>query len=394
MQTLRYLAFFTITACLAPSHLFASTNSAIQERERQRSLFVAAEKAIDIGDNLYYEHARSQLTDYPLLPYLDYQLTLKNLKQQTPEEIRGTLQSLSDTPLRSQLLNRWLSLLAEEGLWHSYLSFSESGGTISRQCNRLHALMRTGKRAQAFPEVPRIWLSGRSRPKACDPVFEAWIDAGELTDELVWQRISLAMDKGRTRLANYLKRFLDRQEAVWVTTWISLYQQPDKISRISLNPSHPMLDEMATQAVRRLAWRNADGAFDAWQRLNSKLQFNDWQHLQVARSLMGQLSRQETQLSSQQVTALLPKRYLHLDSTLAEKQLQYALHNGDWELVLLTVQGLPDKEQQEQRWRYWQARALLSLKQTEQGESILRGLAGDRSYYGFLAAQRLSLIHI
>ena len=397
MQTLRCLAFFTITACLTPSCLSASANSEIQERDRQRSLFVAAEKAIKAGDDLDYEHTRAQLSDYPLLPYLEYQLTLKNLKQQTPEQIRRSLLSLSDTPLRSQLLNRWLGLLAEEKLWHSYLSFSEPGGSISRQCNRLHALIRTGKRAQAFPEVPDIWLSGRSRPKACDPVFEAWIDAGELTHELVWQRVSLAMEKGRTRLANYLKRFLDQTEAAWVATWISLYQQPDKVARISLHGSHPMFDEMTTQAVRRLAWRNADAAFDAWQRLNAKLNFNDWQHLQVARSLMGQLSRQETRLSSQQVTALLPKRYLHLDSTLAVKQLQYALHNGDWDLVLLTVQGLPEKEQQEQRWRYWQARALLSLKQTEQGETILRELAGDRSYYGFLAAQRLgdqpSLLH-
>ena len=389
MQTLRYLAFFALTACFAANYAFATTSSTTQERDNQRSIFIAAENAIKAGDKRNYEQARAQLTDYPLLPYLHYQLTLKNLKQQTPEQIRGSLQSLSGTPLRSQLLNRWLGLLAEEELWHSYLSFSEPGGSINRQCNHLHALIRTGKRAQAFPKVPDIWLSGRSRPKACDPVFKAWIDAGELTDDLVWQRTSLAMNKGRTRLANYLKRYLDKQEAAWVERWVSLYQQPRKVAQISLSRTHPMLDEMATQAVRRLAWRDADAAFDAWERLNTKLQFNDWQHLQVARSLMGQLSRQESSLSSKQITALLSKQYLHLDTTLAEKQLQYALHNGDWQLVLLTVQGLPEKDQQEQRWRYWQARALLSLKQTEQGEAILKDLSGDRSYYGFLAAQRL-----
>ncbi len=389
MQTLRSLAIIALTVCFASPGLFADTAGTGVDRETQRSLFVAAEEAIQSGDAEAFEHARRQLHNYPLLPYLDYQISLKNLKQLTPEQIRQSLEALSDTPLSSQLLNRWLALLAEEGLWHSYLSFSQPGGTISRQCDRLHALIRTGKREQAFLQVPEIWLSGRSQPDACDPVFEAWIDAGLLTEELVWQRVALAMKQGRSRLANYLKRFLDSQEAPWVDTWLSLYQQPDKVGHIPLTGSHPLFDDMLTQAVQRLAWRDADAAYNAWKRLNTKLKFTDWQHLQVARSLMGQLSRQDSHLSNQQVTALLPKQYLQLDANLAEKQLQYALQSGDWQLVLLTVNGLPKKDQDEQRWRYWQARALLSLKQTEEGVAILKDLSSDRSYYGFLAAQRL-----
>ncbi len=395
MQSVRTPLLFLLLSLTAPL-IGANVPGESADRDAQRLLFLQAEKAIE-NDDPAYEQLRQQLGGYPLLPYLDFQLALKTLKQQTPAQFRQNLESLSDTPLRSHLLNRWLALLADEGLWYSYLNFSQPGGSTSRQCDRLHALIATGKSDQAFPHVPELWLSGSSQPDACDPVFEAWIDAGLLSENLVWQRVELAMNKGRTRLASYLKRFLSQGEADWVDSWISLYQQPSSVSQISLGKTHPMFDDMLTQAVRRLAWRDADAAYEAWNRVNRKLMFSDWQHLQVARSLMGQLSRQDSRLDSQQVTALLPKKYLQLDATLAEKQLQYALQNADWPLVLLTLKGLPKKEQAEQRWRYWQARALLSLGQQDEGNAILKDLAGDRSYYGFLAAQRLggqpSLLH-
>ncbi len=355
----------------------------------QRELFLHAEQTLENGDISEFQKLKHQLTAYPLYPYLEYREILSTLEQQTPDSIRAALSVLEETPLQSQLRDRWLALLADEGLWHSYLSFSQPGGSIERQCNRLQALIETGKRQQAFNSVPKLWLSGTSRPAACDPVFDRWIDAGMLTQELVWQRVALAMKKGKTRLATYLKRFLPADESAWVEKWVKLYNDPSRVIVLSSGSAHIMLDDMATQAVQRLAWRDVDAAYDAWIRLSKDLTFSDWQHLQVARSLMGQLSRQESSLQSHQITALLPKAYLHLDATLAEKQLQHALQIGDWQQVLLTVNGLPKKEQQHERWRYWKARALISLGSTGEGESILQALSGDRSYYGFLAAQRL-----
>lgn len=390
MQTLLPSLLLLLFSLLSPTSQAATTGPDYQtDRVRERALFLRAEQALEADDRIGFQQIRQQLTDYPLLPYLDYQAIVGDLEQQTPEQIRQALETFADTPLSSQLLNRWLSLLAEEQLWHSYLSFSQPGGSPQRQCQRLQALLQTGRRQQAFDAVPKLWLSGVSRPAACDPVFDAWIAAGHLSEDLVWQRVELAMKRGKTRLANYLKRFLPEPERRWVEQWVALYNQPARVSQISTAESHPYLNEMATQAVQRLSWQDLDAAYDAWTGLSKDLPFSDWQHLQVARSLMGQLSRQTSRLNSQAITALLPKRYLHLDSTLAEKQLQHALQSGDWQLVILTVEGLPAKEQQQERWRYWLARALISLDREAEGRRILRQLAGDRSYYGFLAAQRL-----
>jgi soluble lytic murein transglycosylase len=387
-----YTSLLVLLSLLISIYAAASTANegrATSDLTDQRALFLRAEQALEAGDRVTFKKLKSRLDDYPLLPYLQYQEIVHTLKEQNPHNIRKALTTLTGTPLQHQLLNRWLALLADKGLWYSYLSFSQPGGNVKRQCHRLQAQIKTGKRQQAFTSVPKIWLSGTSRPTACDPVFNAWIDAGELTQDLVWQRVALAMKKGETRLANYLKRFLNRQESRWVEQWLKLYNDPGRITRLSTEVAHPMLDEMATQAIQRLAWRDVDAAYAAWTRLSQDIAFSDWQHLQVVRSLMGQLSRQESQLQSQQVTALLPKRYLHLDSNLAEKQLQHALQNRDWQLVLLTVEGLPKQDQQDERWRYWKARALIRLDRAEAGEAILKALSVDRSYYGFLAAQQL-----
>ncbi|MEJ2590626.1 MAG: transglycosylase SLT domain-containing protein [Candidatus Thiodiazotropha sp.] len=380
-------------ASLAVSGDSATTTPDI---DMQRSHFLAAEAALEADDIATFRQLELQLKDYPLYPYLVYQETLHSLEQQTPAGIKQVLQQLQDTPLRSQLLDNWLALLAREGLWHTYLSFSEPGGSVTSQCDRLHALLKTGHRSTALENVTPLWLSGHSRPKACDPVFDAWIAAGNLDQALVWKRVNLAMQAGDTRLARYLKRFLPDTEARWVDRWLGLYRDPARVADLP-DEHHPMLDDMAVQAVRRLAWRDVDAAYEAWRKLIGRIDFNDWQHLQVARSLMGGLSRQQSSLDSGQITALLPKKYLRLDTTLSDKQFQLALQNDDWQSVLATLDSLPKKDQQSERWLYWRARALISLDQIAAGETLLKRISSDRSYYGFLAAQRLghspSLMH-
>lgn len=359
-----------------------------EELLRQRKLFLAAEEALREEHPEKFQRLKSQLTNYPLHPYLTYQETHRDLRDRTPAEIRRTLAELQGTPLQNQLLENWLALLAEERLWLSYLSFHRPGGGITRQCHYLQARIKSGNKQLAFKEVESIWLSGRSRPKVCDPVLEAWIAAGHLTESLVWQRFDLAMQQGQTGLARYLKRYLDKDQDLWADRWLALYRDPAKVRRLP-SENHPMLDEMAVQAIQRLARQDIDAAYAAWLALRERLEFNDRQHLQVARSLMGQLSRQETSLKSRQITELLPKQYLHLDSTLTDKELQLALRNGEWESVLVILEGLPKQERESERWRYWQARALISLGRREEGEPILANLSTDRSYYGFLSAQRL-----
>jgi soluble lytic murein transglycosylase len=377
----------------------ADLNSTQQDEAKllqQRSIFTAAEEALEKQEMQTYFQLRDKLLDYPLLPYLDYQETLATLEQQSIESITNRLSWLEATPLTHKLRRHWLALLAKEELWTSYLAFSREGGSIEQQCNRLQALIETGSAGKAFKGIEPIWLSGRSQPNACDPVFKAWQEAGQLTTTLVWQRINLAMSAGRTRLASYLKRHLSGSDSAMLDRWLKLYQRPEQVVTL-LRVDHPMRDEMVTQAIRRLAWRNLDAAFIAWEKFHNQAIFSDYQQRKIVYALASRLARDPDKKINQRLIALLPS-HLQLDTKLSEKRLQAALQENDWPWVLQTIEALSPQEQQQEQWRYWHSRALIQLGRKQEGMELLQSLAKERSYYGFLAAQRLgdepNLAHI
>ena len=388
-----------ITLLTVASALSAGVSRADVDEQRlqmQRKSFLAAESALAANDPATYQQLREKLFDYPLLVYLDYQETAASLEQQSVQSIGNRLKRLEGTPLQQKLRSRWLRFLAKRGLWHTYLTFSTEGGSVSQQCNRLRAYIETGEAEKAYRKVPKLWLTGKSRPKACDPVFKHWIAAGHLDEKLVWQRFNLAISQRQTRLARYLKRYLSKQEAAVADLWLSLYKRPQQVEKL-LQTSHPMRDEMVVQAIRRLAWRDVEAAFKAWEKFHALDIFSKQQQQKAVYALAGGLAREPDRHLSRQLNKLLPE-HLKLDSRLSEKELQAALQGGDWTWVLQIVEALPAKEQQQEQWRYWRARALSQLGRTDEAKEILLSLSEQRSYYGFLAAKRLGnrpkLVHV
>ena len=79
-------------------------------------------------------------------------------------------------------------------IWASRRNLCRCSGPASAICGDWLNLIATGRPSEAFPEVEEIWLYGKSRPRSCDPVFDAWSKAGYLTTEINWRRIEKAME--------------------------------------------------------------------------------------------------------------------------------------------------------------------------------------------------------
>ena len=388
MKRTSFLNILRTIVLLLPITLVSASPADLDKLEIARANFLMAEKALRSDDVATYQRLKGALFDYPLLPYLEYQEIKQRLATERPDAIQTFLDKHQETPLNRQLRGQWLNLLAKRRQWTTYLDFATNGGTVKQRCHRLHALIATGQATQAFPQVKPIWLSGRSRPKACDPVFKAWMDAGHLTTDLVWQRIELAMEARQTRLANYLKRFLPSGDQAWVEHWIKLHRNPQKIAQLP-KQSHPMRDEIIVHTVRRLARKDIAQALVTWQRNHAQPMFSDQQHLQVTRTLAAYLVRKpDNKKWIKKLDGLVPS-HLRLDPKLSDKWFQAALQHNDWNRVLLTIENLSEEESQKERWQYWKARALTQLGQAKEGETLLKELAKQRSYYGFLAADRL-----
>ena len=358
-------------------------------REAQRDRFVAAEKALQQGASGRFQKLKSQLQDYPLLPYLEYRELRGRLSKARDSEVQKFLEQHSDTPLALQLRRAWLDRLAAQGAWKRYLAFYQPDSSIQRQCHYLNALIHSGEKENAFAQVEPIWLHGDSRPEACDPVFQTWREAGQLTPERVWQRIELAMNAENSGLARYLQRFLPGQERTWFDRWQKLHNTPARVTTISqLDIPAPLQQKILAHAVQRLARKDGEKARSAWYRLSKLFPFSSPQTARVEHAPALAMIREGHPNLLGYLDGIKPEPD---NQGLLEARIRVALSNRDWPRLLRWISELPEEMRKEESWRYWRARALVEQGDEKQAQAYFRQLAEERSYYGFLAADRLDM---
>jgi soluble lytic murein transglycosylase len=357
--------------------------------DEQRARFLEAEQALARGDQARFERLSARLRDYPLLPYLEYQALLKRLGQAGNREVEDFLEAHQDTPLSGRLRAQWLRRLARGQRWPEYLTFYAPTSSIELQCYQLHALIETGKTDQALPKVADIWLYGKSRPRACDPVFAAWTAAGYRTNDMIWQRIEKAMTLGESGLARYLARPLTRDDQLWVERWIGLYSKPSKAGDTkAFSKPHPYREAMLAQAVRRLARWNGLKAVVLWQRIEPRYPFTADQTRSVEHYIVRNLARTPGDAAYAFVRGV-EVGDSNGDLKVHEARIHSALLREDWNQVAEWIAVLPQEERDTDRWTYWLARALEGEGDTVAARALYQKAARERSYYGFLAADQI-----
>jgi soluble lytic murein transglycosylase len=386
IRRLAWLFALLPTLCLSAPELPAAELSAA-ELERQRGGFLAAERLLAAGDLQQYAAIRSTLRSYPLFPYLEYQALQRQLASLDSPRVEAFITRYADTPLAPRMRSLWLKELAERKQWWTYLAFHRPGlGTIY-QCHYLTALLETGKRQQALDQAETIWLSPRSRPEACDRILQAWIDANKLTPALAWQRVELAMQASEGRFTRYLGRYLSPQQQAWLRTWRELQRDPRQLATaIPRLAESPARNRILLDGFKRLVHRDIDSAIRVWPRLQEQIPFSAADRYSGQRALLLGMIRDDHPDSLTRLRAFTPSAE---DNQLRETRLRYALKRRAWPQLLSWIGELPDELRNSDRWRYWQARALAETANTAAADARFAALAKERSYHGFLAADRL-----
>jgi len=367
--------------------LWISPQLAAGDLQSQRADFLKAEKSLKNGRLSEYRKLYAQLDTYPLQPYLELAELKSRLGKAEHSEVRSFLNRHAGTPVADILRRKWLDRLASRGDWKNYLAFYTPQGSVSRQCHQLTGLIRTGRSQQAWPKVQKIWLHGKSRPSACDGPFKAWEEAGKRTDALTWQRIELAMEKGEWRLARYLGKKLGNLDNVWLRRWIRVHRNPrDVLRHQDYATSHPYREKMLAHAIRRMARFDGMEALDLWEQIRGKYPFNKTQRYQVERRMALALERSPEDRAYQLIRQLTPNSD---DDRLYTARLRAALLRGDWAQLIKDIPNWPQEERNSERARYWLARAQQASGQDAVANDAFRQLARERSYYGFLAADRI-----
>lgn len=357
----------------------------------QRGRFVQAESALSQGDMERFGALSNELQDYPLYPYLEFAELSTRLESASNDEVEGFLARNADMPLAWRLRNAWLQRLARQGRWQKFVEIYRPSNDASMRCRWLRALISLGRADQAMPHVQALWLVGRSQPAVCDPVFEFWRSAGYLSRDLVWQRIELAIRAGRPSLASYLISFLNADDQALAREWLAVRKQPARVVSVARMHDDPeIVETILRYGIERMARREPERAVETWAQLRTRFAFSGRSIVQVHRRLGLSFA------FAHKVEALYWLNTIpdsQMDERAREWRILISMRHGEWRQALQYLLEISDSASAanpvSERWRYWTARALESLDWHDDADAIFAQLARERSYYGFLAADRI-----
>lgn len=377
---------FGLLGCLATvSPISAEDGEARQER--LRDTYLSARSALRANNITVYGKLAAELEGHILHSQLEYEY-LKNRVAVTPaEELRRYLLTNRHAYTTDHLRERWLGHLVVKQDWDTFLREYRSHIKNDRfYCYWLN-------RQLASPEadhwalmlkVEGLWLTGGRLPQACNPVFQQWREAGHMTQDLVFARIKLAMERRQISLAHELAQYLPASERVWVDRWILMHRKPaQQLEQLRYPLDNAAARMIVRHGVVRVAWRDPAEAMRLWEQLKQKHRFFGEDENYVLRRV-GVLGAQYH--LPQAVGWLSAVSAASDDEALSYWRVRAALRAGDWELAKHFISLLPQEQRQSDEWRYWKARVAEESGERAAAWDQYSSLSRQRSYYGFMAA--------
>ena len=327
------------------------------------------------------------LQNYPLYYYLRYTYLKPRLKRVPSVEIQQFLTKYGNSYFGELLRRNWLKQLVKEQDWETFVQFYTPQKSTSLQCHYAQARLLIGQNMQmALRDAKKLWLIGKSQPKACNIPFEYLYQNGYIDDALMWKRIGLAMTKGNLSLARSLAKRLDSDAKSWVARWQTMHKKPARTLANFAEPDLPVVREIIKHGIKRLARKRFELANKYWEDLQNEYTFSREQIGEVQRDLAFASIKRKHPQTLKWLTAV-NKNYLN--PKLSKIRIDYALEKQNWYAVADFITQLANEERNVYKWRYWLAHALEKTDRYAQAQRIYRKLANERDYYGFLAAERI-----
>ncbi len=352
--------------------------------ERWRSLYSKATAQLERSDIDGYRRSRQKLGDYPLAGYLDYRYHRKFISALDQQALADFSESHNNAYLSRRLKQARLNQLARKQRWPELLAEYDSSLANTRlKCHHARALFYSGEQDEAITAARALWLSPKSQPKSCDPVFHLLVEQDGVDSELAWQRFNMAFGSREIQLAKYLTRFLDGHVKEQAALLLKLYRNPDGIpQRWQDLDKLAISDNSKKQLLQRMARHNAERAGTFAVKLDDSDQ-----------ALASQLKSYILTRHALRDYNTLPELYQSLDSPRDEKSMQWLLRahiaRADWAAIPPIIEQLPQGLKEQERWRYWTFRSQeLAGNLSDEERLAFAALADKPSFYGFITAEQ------
>lgn len=347
---------------------------------------VAMEAAND-GNAERLSHALASLGDeFPLASYISFRQLSARLASASLEDVQAWLRRHRDHPLADDLRHAALEHFGARREWSSFLAVSQGvPGNTHLRCYYFRAL-RKEDRDEAVRGGRSLWLSGQSRPDSCDPLFSWLRSEGRIDDRLVQERMLLAFRADNPGLMRYLRSLLkDKGARRDAALLLRLYRDPAHVRFLTpaeepawlvLAGLHRLADENPVMA-RKLAPLMAERYQLSEADLDTVLSRAAW--YSVIRDIAPNRKWLDEYLAESDSLRLL------------EQRVRAAIREENWHDILTWTARLPAHQQTDAHAQYWRGRALEELGRLDEADAAFGAAARERTFWGFLAAQRLGL---
>lgn len=361
----------------------------VQALTAEQQLFKKTYSAALKGDETAVAAGKKQLQGYRLLHYLDYALLKAKITQFPEQEIEQFKKNNPESPLNENLERMLTYEYGKQKQWQKYLSrYKNNKESQTMHCWYLQGRIETKVLKGLEKAIENTWMNGLSLPDDCNQVFKWWEAQGNLTDDLLAERIKLTYLVNNSSTTRYLASKM-KTKPKWVNHVIELMQDPMKGLESSLSWNDDENNrEIVFHMAKRQAQKQPDSMYRLWKKLKSHFNFSESQITQVERTNALFAATDYLPFTIQAMDALPSSAH---DSQINAWKVRYYLFYQDWKNVLKTIEEMPDFQKNKDNWQYWRGRALAKIGDKDQAKSIFTKLSGKTNYYGFLAADHMKL---
>lgn len=361
--------------------LLPATATADQDED-----FLAARDAYRAGDTSRLEQIAERIKHTPLEPYLTYYQMRLRLYERNPEGVREFIARPDDTPVVNQLRAEWLKWQAKQQRWNEFAAEYPRLLEMDDELRCYGMQSRLSKNPDlVLHEARTLWFSGQRLPDSCGTLFSMALASGIISEQDVWQRMRLALEMNNVALAKQLSVLLPKDPTFPLKSLDSAVANPDRyLAKLKLEKSSVAERMVALFALQRLAKQLPQLAYTRWLKIENHFDNDERNYF------FGWLGYEAARNHDDRALGWFNAAR---DAPLNDAQLAWrtraALRANNWHEVWVSITAMSAKQQRDDAWRYWKARAWKALGRGSDAEELFGELSREYNFYGQLAAEEL-----
>ncbi len=317
----------------------------------------------------------SGLKNHPLYPYLAYDYYKNNLDRDN--ELIPLFEQFYSSPPIKNLHNQWIKNLFAQGNYQQIAQHYYATGDQTTDCMYRQSQLLLGNTKAALSNIESVWFTPKSVSEYCDPVFANW--SGSTNPNNIVKRAKMAYFKGNGSFAERLANKVSSEEAMTIAQFANALNDPMALLNYSTDSltGTALHRELLPIALKKLI-RKDSSAYASFATQFAPQMAGNRAYQEMLTTLVGYLSnRQDPQAKT--VYALLDKPNKDANEAL----IRFLVGSHDW----AGIKRLVSPTDSNAMALYWLGRAKEKLG--ENAKSVYQRAAKTRSYYGFLAADKI-----